>query len=267
MMVLFCSLVLTAASADEPPESGPRVYKNAIRQVGPGEVDWTAMRLVVDSRSDRTVGAWKDRRVQEQDALDSIGPRMDAAARRVPVTADSTAGDLFGMGGEVGVRLEEGARSWQVEETRYHQGGGVEMSATIDLRTWLLPALSGLATADAPSAKVWTHDGHPTGLVVDARGLPFQPSLVPTISTVDDRTVVHAQKLAPALDARAAPVVYVTDPADPRAAARAGDAPLFAQAVSARGAELVLAAGSSLAEQPSLSVLVAARRIVVVVDP
>jgi len=267
MVALLGSLALAASPSDSPPAPGPRVYENAVRQVGPGEVDWTDMRLVVDSRSDRTVGAWKDRRVQEQDALDSIGPRMDAAARRVPVTSDSTAGDLFTLGDDVGARLEEGARSWQIEETRYHQGGGVEMSAAINLRTWLLPALAGLATAEAPSSKVWTEEGHPTGLVIDARGLPFQPSLVPTVTTVDDRSVVRAQLLAPALDARAAPVVYVTDPADPRAAARAGDAPLFAQAVSARGAELVLAAGSRLADAPELSTLVAARRIVVVVDP
>jgi len=267
MMVgmLLSSLTLAAAPTESVP--GPRVYENAVRQVGPGEVNWTDMRLVVDSRSDRTVGAWKDRKVQEQDALDSIGPRIDAAARRVPVTSGSTAGDLFEVGGEVGARLEEGARGWQIDETRYHQGGGVEMSASINLRTWLLPALTGLATASAPSSEVWTAEGRPTGLVIDARGLPFQPSLVPTVTTVDDRPVLGAQLLAPAIDARAAPVVYVTDPADPRAAARAGDAPMFAQAVSARGAKLVLAAGSKMADAPELSDLVAGRRIVVVVDP
>ena len=171
------------------------------------------------------------------------------------------------VGERVVVRLEEGARSWQVEETRYHQGGGVEMSATIDLRTWLFPALGKLATATAPRDEQLAKEGHPTGIVVDARGLPFQPSLVPSITTGDDRPVVRAQLLAPALDARAAPVVYVTDPADPRAAARAGDAPLFAQAISAHGAELVLATGSSLADAPSVPALVAARRLVVVVDP
>ena len=239
-------------------------FEDAVRSVGPGRVDWTNLELVVDSRSDRRVGAWKDRRVQEQDALDSIGPRMDAAARRVPVTAESTAGDLF-TGGEVGARLEEGARSWQITETRYHQSGGVEMAASLDLRTWLLPALAQLSTADPPQLD--TSDSAPTGLVVDARGLPFRPSLVPTISTVDAQPIVKASLLAPAIDARAAPVVYVTDPADPRAFSRAGARPLFARATSADGAALVLAPGDTISPGPAVSALVAARRVVVIVDP
>jgi len=268
---VIAALLLSVGLGVAGAESGPpkllsnAAFENAVRSVGPGRVDWTNLQLVVDSRSDRTVGAWKDRRVQEQDALDSIAPRMDAAARRVPITADSTAGDLFAGGGEVGTRLEEGAHSWQITETRYHQGGGVEMAATLDLRTWLLPALSQLATADAPQLD--TSEGAPTGLVVDARGLPFEPSLVPTISTVDAQDLVKASLLAPAIDARAAPVVYVTDPADPRAFSRAGAHPLFARATSADGASLILAPGESITPGPAVSALVAARRVVVVIDP
>ena len=246
-------------------KSAPATFQEAVRTVGPGRVDWTNLQLIVDSRSDRTVGAWKDRRVQEQDALDSIAPRMDAAARRIPLTADSAAGDLYEGGGEVGTRLEEGARAWQITETRYHQGGGVEMSATLDLRTWLLPALSQLATADPPTLE--RSDTAPTGLVIDARGLPFEPSLVPSVSTGDARPIVRASLLAPAIDARAAPVVYVTDPADPRAFSRAGARPLFAQATSADGAALVLAPGGAVSPDATVAALVAARRVVVVIDP
>jgi hypothetical protein len=261
--------MLVALVADAEPKSAAAaetevVFAEAVRPVGPGTVDWTNLQLVVDSRSDRRVGAWKDRRVQEQDALDSIAPRMDAAARRVPIAADATAGDLFSES-EVGTRLEEGARGWQISETRYHQSGGVEMAATLDLRTWLLPAISQLATAEPPQLD--TSEGAPTGLVIDARGLPFEPSLVPTVSTADDRAVVKASLLAPSIDARAAPVVYVTDPADPRAYRRAGASPLFARATSADGAVLVLGAGDPVVPTPSVAALVAARRIVVVVDP
>ncbi|HCH64062.1 MAG TPA: hypothetical protein DFR83_14755, partial [Deltaproteobacteria bacterium] len=118
---MFFTLGVALAQSDSSAAKESAVsFEEAIRSVGPGTVDWTNLKLVVDSRSDRTVGAWKDRRVQEQDALDSIGPRMDSAARRLPVTADSTAGDLY-TGGELGARLEEGARSWQVTETRYHE--------------------------------------------------------------------------------------------------------------------------------------------------
>jgi hypothetical protein len=262
LSAVFC--VASAQSGPAPADAAQVPFEEAVRSVGPGQIDWTNLKLVVDSRSDRTVGAWKDRRVQEQDALDSIAPRMDAAARRIPVTADSTAGDLYG-GGELGTRLEEGARSWQVTETRYHQSGGVEMAATLDLRAWLLPVLAQLAVADPP--RLATAAGAPTGIVVDARGLPFEPSLVPSISTVDAQPIVRANLLAPSIDARAAPVVYVTDPADPRAFSRAGGRPLFARAASADGAMLVLAPGDTLTPSPTVAGLVAARRVVVVIDP
>ncbi len=260
--LLFVSLGL----ATEPSTvDSVRAFDNVVRQVGSGRVDWTDLLLVVDSRSDRTVGAWKDRRIQEQDALDSIIPRMDNAARSVPVTAESAASDLFTVGGEVGERLEEGSRGWQIEETRYHQGGGVEMSASLDLRTWLLPAIKSLSTAGA--VQLDKGADAPTGLVIDARGLPFVPSLVPSISTVDERPIVRVQLLGAAADVRAAPIVYVTDPADPRAYARAGERPLFAQAAAARGAELILAAGSEIGDDPRVPSLVAAQKVVVVVDP
>ena len=74
--------------------------------------------------------------------------------------------------GEVGERLEEGARGWQISETRYHESGGVEMAATLDIRTWLLPALAQLATAapgtEERAAPGWKaamdrrHPGHNT---------------------------------------------------------------------------------------------------------
>jgi hypothetical protein len=263
-VLLMCGLTASGAKPASESAAAPVEFQEAVRSVGPGRVDWTNLQLIVDSRSDRTVGAWKDRRVQEQDALDSIAPRMDAAARRIPVTAESTAGDMYG-GDEVGARLEEGSRSWQITETRYHQSGGVEMAATLDLRTWLLPALAQLAIADAP--RLDPKDGGPTGLVIDARGLPFQPSLVPSISTVDAQPIVRANLLAPAIDSRAAPVVYVTDPADPRAFSRAGARPLFARATSADGAALVLAPGESISPTPEVARLVAGRRVVVVIDP
>jgi hypothetical protein len=258
------ALVGVRAESGSSEPATPLAFEEAVRSVGPGRVNWTNLQLVVDSRSDRRVGAWKDRRMQEQDALDSIAPRMEEAAHRVPVTANATAGDLY-TGGEVGERLEEGARGWQISETRYHESGGVEMAATLDIRTWLLPALAQLATAEPITADM--SDMAATGLVVDARGLPFELSLVPTIATVDAQPIVKASLLAPAMDARAAPVVYVTDPADPRAYARAGARPMFARATSADGASLMLAPDASITPSPAVAALVAGRRVVVIVDP
>ena len=222
---------------------------------GPGTVDWTNLKLVVDSRSDRTVGAWKDRRVQEQDALDSIAPRMDSAARRIPVTADSTAGDLY-SGGELGARLEDGSRSWQVTETRYHQSGGVEMAATLDLRTWLLPALAELAV---PTPRLGTAEGAPTkvGMHGDA-GWASRP-----IRFWSTQPILRASLLAPAIDAGCARRVR-HGPGRP-SCIQPCRRPVVSRAASADGAALVLLLATY---SPSAVVagLVAARRVVIVID-
>ena len=69
-MTLF--LLVSTALAVEP----------VVEDVGAGQLNWTTMRLEVSARSDRTVGAWKNVRVQEQDALDRLEPLIEDAARR-----------------------------------------------------------------------------------------------------------------------------------------------------------------------------------------
>ncbi len=245
-----------------PTKLAAREFDNVLQQLPGGTMDWTSLRLRVDSRSDHQVGAWKDRRIQEQDALDSIAPTVERLLKRILVTADRTAGDLMEASGAMGAGLSERAHDWQVVETRYHDDGGVEMSAELDVRAWLQPALTELTAGPAPD----TDPEGPTGVLIDARGLPFVPGLVPTVQTDDGRTLVQVSTFAREVGRREAPVVYVTDPADPRAARRIGDHPIMGRATEAAGAVLIVAPTSPLASTPQLPVLVANRRIVVVVD-
>ncbi len=239
-----------------------RTFAEVVQHLPGGTMDWTNLRLRVDSRSDHQVGAWKDRRIQEQDALDSIAPTLDRLVRRLLVTADKSAGDLMATEGPMSAGLRQRANDWQVVETRYQGDGGVEMSAERDVRAWLQPALAELTAGPMPELDP---EG-PTGLLIDARGHDFVPGLIPTVRTSSGRTLVQAAAFARVLGERRAPVVYVTDPADPRAARRIGERPLLATVTGAGGALLTVAETSPLATTPEVPVLVATRRIVVVVD-
>jgi len=257
MTLLLCLSLTAAALATDV------AFPAVVEARDGGVVNWTDLRLEVTSRSDATRGAWKDRRVQEQDAVDRLAPRMSALAEDVAVTPERSASDVIDGDAELGLRLTEALKDWRVEETRYHATGGVEMDAALDLRTWLRPALASLAVAGEPPER----PERVTGLVVDARGLPFEPSVAPTVLTADGTAIVRAQLLSEGTLRSRGPVLYVLDPADPRAAARAGGEPLFAQATAVKGGALVLAAASPAATDPALSDLVASGRVVIVMDP
>lgn len=249
-------LALSAiASADE-------AFPPVVQELSGGRINWTDLRLEVTARSDRTVGAWKDRRVQEQDAVDRLAPRIVALAERMPVTPDRTATDLMDSDPDLQRRLSASLSDWRIEETRYQASGGVEMDAVLDLRVWLRPALASLASGGDPPDL--PEDA--TGLVIDARGLPFTPSVSPTVLSADDEAVLRAQLVAEGTLRARSPALYVLDPADPRAARRAGRQPLFAQATAVRGGALVLASATAALAAPELGDLVAAGRVVIVVD-
>jgi hypothetical protein len=251
-----------AAWASPSPADG---FPAVVRRVGGGEVDWTTLTLHVRSASDLQVGAWKDRRMQEQDALDRLKPRVAAAARAVPVDPSTTMGDRLDGGAELALALEDGLGRWRIEETRYRaDAGGVEMAARLDLREWVRPVLDA-AGAPTPPA-VLPPDG-PTGLVVDARGTDFEPCVLPEISVQDGPPVLSGALVSAEALRRQTPAAYLGDPADPRGWARAGDTPLFLTVIDARGCRLLLPPGDAAGMNAAVPALVSAGRVLIVADP
>ena len=254
-------LFLGAALAIEP----------VVEDVGAGQLNWTTMRLEVSARSDRTVGAWKNVRVQEQDALDRLEPLIEDAARKVRFDPLRKADDLLivedgGVPTSVLRRLDDGLKSWRVRETRYLSNGGVEMDGVLEVHRWLRPML--LSQTDAARARP-SSSGMTSGVLIDARQLDFRPCLAPELSTIEGKPLVHPSKVHPDVMRRKTPVIYVRDPADPLAAERAGESPLFliASAVS-EDCRLVLDASDSkrLADHAGFATSVTEARVVIVVD-
>jgi hypothetical protein len=259
MLIVAIALTLPALAGDlverpfVPVQSGPPA----------AQVDWTALHLHVTARSDRANGAWKDRRLQEQDALDSLGPRVRELATSLRVTPDHDVAGLLSGDSRMAARLEAGLQSWKVSETRYHTAGGVEMSAELDLHAWLRPALASLAT----EVETTGEPGDATGVVIDARGQRLTLPLAPRVQTAEGRTLIDLSLMSAEVVQVQAPVRYVTDPADPAAWKRAGDQPIFARAIDTTGGAWVVADDAPIASDARLAPLVAQGKVVVVVDP
>lgn len=263
--LLACLALGSVAPAHAAEETNGPDFPSVVEQLAGGQLDWTRLILQASSQSAIQTGAWQDRRLQEQDALNLLTPRIEGLAREVRVTPETNAGELMGAEGELGRRLEEGLRRWAVDETRYHSKGSVEMDASLDLRTWLRPALAALATTELPPLD---KEGA-TGIVVDARGVPFRPSIAPTVSTPTGEVVIRASMLSEEAVQSGPPILYITDPADPRAYSRGGSTPLFCRSVAAREGELVLDADSAarLSASAAVPALVARGRVAIIVDP
>ena len=254
-------LLLSTALAVEP----------VTEDVGAGKLNWTTMRLEVSARSDRTVGAWKNVRVQEQDALDRLEPLIEDAARKVRFDPQRRADDLLtvedgGVPTSVLRRLDDGLKSWRVRETRYLSNGGVEMDGVLEVHRWLRPML--LSQTEASRARP-SAEGLTTGILIDTRHLDFRPCLAPELLTNTGKSLLHPSKVHPDVMRRKTPAVYVTDPSDPTAAERAGDAPIFliAAAVNA-DCQLSLDAADSkrLVDNAGFAASVTEARVVIVVN-
>ncbi len=271
--ILALILLLSSARADAPGDpveaplpAAPYVFPPVREQLDGGVIDWTAWRLEASAGSERMVGAWKDRRVQEQDALDRLSPRILTLAPQVRITPDATAGDLMGKENDLGQRLREGLSTWRVVETRYISVGRVEMDATMDLIEWLRPALVSLGSASTPPAG----PGEATGVLVDVRGLGFKPCMAPRLSGEGGELLFDASMVSVDAIRRAPPVIYVPDPADPRAMSRAGERPLFARGEKATAeGEVILDAADmgALRGSADFPALASAGKLVFVVDP
>lgn len=254
-------LLVAVALAAEPAPAFPPIRE----PLQGGVIDWSAWRLEASAESDRRVGAWKDQRVQEQDALDRLAPRVLSLAPLVRFAPDTTAGDLMARGDDLAERLREGLKAWRVEETRYVSSGRVEMDAALDLVAWLRPALVAVSRQGSAPESTGQH----TGLLVDVRGLDFQPCLAPSVVPPEGPPLFDARALSEETVRRGSPVHYASDPAEGRAFSRAGERPLFARASAVDGCEIRLDAAdaAALAAAPDLAAIGAAGKVVVVVDP
>lgn len=259
-LMLALAISAPALGQDPPPTFAP------VREpLGEGVIDWTVWKLEASAVSERRVGAWSDQRVQEQDALDRLAPRVLSLAPQVRFSPQSTAGDLMSGGDELALRLAEGLGAWRVVETRYVSSGRVEMDATLDLQSWLRPAL----VAKARQTPAPEPSGDHTGVLVDVRGLGFQPCMVPFLVPPEGAPLFEVGTLSEEVARRTPPVIFVPDPADPRAFERAGDHPIFVRAESATDTceiELSQADANALSGSQDFAALSAAGRLVIVVD-
>ena len=176
---VLATLLMPSALAGDIPE---RPFPDVLSGPTTSQVDWTRLELQVTARSDKSFGAWKDRKMQEQDALDSLGPRVRDLATGLLITPDHGVQDILDGEPRLANRLETGLQSWKVSETRYHTGEAVEMShgstSTHGAAAW--PASRRRSRHEEP--------GDATGVVIDTNHR--SRFMVPRVQTAEGRVLI-----------------------------------------------------------------------------
>ncbi len=207
---------------------------DVIEEVASGvDLNWTTLQLVVVASAQSS--GTEDTEAVEQLARRDADAALRMGARRIRLDGSRTVAELDAeprLGPAVAARLAR----WTVGEARYYASGKVELVAILSLQDLLKPvtlanARAGGAASNSPGL---------TGLVVDARETDAKPVWAPRLLTRSG-DVLWDGALWESPAVAGVPAVFVFDPADPRAAARAGADPLIVQAADAIGPDLVLA--------------------------
>ncbi|MCB9680915.1 MAG: hypothetical protein H6733_05535 [Alphaproteobacteria bacterium] len=218
-------------------------------------VNWTLERVeVTASAYDPNLAT--DNKPLEQRAIGAIDQRLPSALASVPIRPGQTLGAL-----DVAVPAPT-LQGWSIVEGRYFTSGRVDVVGALELRE-VLATWSQERAVTRPEGL----DTAVTGALIDVRGLGVEPSWSPVLAAADGRVVFDGTLWKDAAWEHA-PVVWVGDPAHPRAGA-AGRTPAYFVAAGVVDGAIVLSNddASRFADGIGHSLAVGEGAVVLVVEP
>lgn len=242
-------------------------FESVTETLSGGAVDWTRLELVASAVGEPPGGSLLSWEAMEGEARSRLGPRILELSRLVRMDSQRTAKAWLDGANRVADRLDDNLSMWEAFQVRYFTSGRVEMEGSLPLHAWLRPALVDLAEGKERESPP---TGPITGLLLDARGLELLPAVCPSIRSLGGQELYNAQTVTPAAIAQRAPVIYVSDPANPLAVARLGESPLQLRAVSIHEeVDLVVSDtdAARLRERAAEAPFLLHGNVVVVVDP
>ena len=238
VLAALAGLVTTARAGEV-----EHAFAPVTTRVGGATIDWTHMVLTMSEQAHPAPGSHAELQVVEQQVRVRLGPRVLEASGQVRLDHQTNVRDLIDTHTPLGDHLGQESSSWHVSEARYYTSGLVEITAELDLETWLRPAAyAGASPGDPPQGE----RSRFTGIVVDARGIDAEGALAPRVLSNDGDVLFAIDRVHEAVARKHTVVQYVSDPADRLAYQRAGDNPLFLRAERASdGVDLVLTVDDS----------------------
>jgi hypothetical protein len=197
-------------------------------------------------------------------ASQGVAEALKESILSMPITKYSSLEDLINDGSVNGRRLQPRLEQWKTLETLYlAEEFEVEVTGYLNLRTLLRQAIMKYASKIRPKEPT----DH-SGLIIDSRGLDYSPVLLPQILDSDGYTIISVDGFSRRTAQIRFPVLYVSDPGDPRGIALIGAKPSMVRAQGIVDGDLQVHS-DDMTRMPSkedLSAIIATGRIVIVTD-
>lgn len=249
MMVFFFSLLSLATPISSTP---------LIQKMGEAQINWTQMRLEAKSSYASRSQSWGYR---ESLAGQNVAQIIQENITVIPVSSEKSLSELRDNE-QLAESFTEGLQHWKTAESRYiHSSHEVEVIGYLSLQSYLRKTLIHFAKSTITS-KPTIH----TGLIIDARGIDFQPLVMPTVYSAQGEQVLSIENFSPKSAQDTLPVRYVRTPADPLCATIAGKTPAMVRAQKVHNGGLALVEDISLPSTSDLAAISAHGKIVIVLS-
>lgn len=224
-------------------------------------IDWTKNSVVVVVQNRDQTGQWNDERMQEQTAIHSAEDHLMLVYPDISFDATHKI-RAFMVENPSKVTLDN--PTWNIDETIYYEGEGVEVIGSIDLFKSLRPLLVALSSSDISSQNPETH----SGLIIDARGLNFDPLILPVIYSNDGSSLIHISGFSQQAAQQRLPFRYGTDPAHPLLIRHVGKkaATVRAGAITKGGLTIHPEDTALLPNELDLSAIASSGRVAIIID-
>jgi hypothetical protein len=230
-----------------------------IQDIGDAQINWTQMRLEAKSSYASRTQSWGYR---ESLACQKVSKKIREYIADVPVFSNETIYSLRKRE-EINGDFIDGLRDWKTAESRYiHSEHEVEVLGYLSLQGYLRKSLMYFAKSDnMRDPKIHT------GLIIDARGVNFQPLVMPHVYNSSGDSVFDITNFSPKAAQDSLPVRYVRTAVDPLCAEIAGKMPAMVQAQSSLAGGLQLSDSAILPNTEDLAAISALGKIVIILSP
>ena len=239
--------------------AAPLSTEPLIQKIDQAQINWTQMRLEAKSSYASRTQSWGYR---ESLASQSVAQLIKENISSIPLSTQSTISSLQDDEQFDGDFIE-GVQGWKTAESRYiHSTHEVEVIGYLSLQSYLRKTIMHFAKSDITDAP----NIH-TGLIIDARGLDYQPLVMPTIYTSQGDVLLSIEHFSRKSAQDTLPVRYVRTPVDPLCAKITGKTPAMVRAKKVHKGGLALNDISALPSSEDMQAIAAQGSIIIVLSP
>jgi hypothetical protein len=237
-------------------------FEHTIEKNKNSSINWTQMRLQGKASVEQN-GPTDDYAKQEARALALAHKALKETFELLKIDSKTTLDDITSEDSKTKRYILANAKKYKVSQTNYHESGGVSVQIYWDMHSLLRPVIIQNATEGLTTAKPKNH----TGIIIDTRGLNFEPVLFPEVSKDGQSTWLSVAGFSKKQAETKIPFIYAPHAAHEEVITRVGENPAIFVGNSISENRIVIndKLSSSLSEEDAQAIM-ANGNVVIIID-